>query len=213
MPFLVAGPLAVAEIVGGGQISAYFLLFEALFVPVMHGSRRLARACTGVAIGAGAVAVLAALLGDLPGPAVFVAAMISGLMVSTPLLWGWEVRHHREARRTAERLAGLEHELAASRAARAVESERRAALREKARRGGAVAAHGGPTEVRAIIPGRVVSVSVVPGDEVVAGQQLLVVEAMKMQNELRAPRPGTVTSVAVGEGRTIEVGDVLLVLA
>ena len=76
-----------------------------------------------------------------------------------------------------------------------------------------MAAHGGPTEVRAIIPGRVVSVSVVPGDEVVAGQQLLVVEAMKMQNELRAPRPGTVTSVAVGEGRTIEVGDVLLVLA
>jgi len=95
----------------------------------------------------------------------------------------------------------------------AVESERRAALREKARRGGGVAAHGGPTEVRAIIPGRVVSVSVVPGDEVVAGQQLIVVEAMKMQNELRAPRPGTVTSVAVGEGRTIEVGDVLLVLA
>jgi biotin carboxyl carrier protein len=95
----------------------------------------------------------------------------------------------------------------------AVESERRAALREKARRGGAVAAHGGPSEVRAIIPGRVVSVSVVPGDKVVAGQQLLVVEAMKMQNELRAPRPGTVTSVAVGEGRTIEVGDVLLVLA
>jgi biotin carboxyl carrier protein len=95
----------------------------------------------------------------------------------------------------------------------AVESERRAALREKARRGGTVAAHGGPTEVRAIIPGRVVSVSVVPGDEVVAGQQLLVVEAMKMQNELRAPRAGTVTSVVVGEGRTIEVGDVLLILA
>ena len=58
----------------------------------------------------------------------------------------------------------------------------------------------------------VVSVSVVPGDEVVAGQELLVVEAMKMQNELRAPRAGTVASVAVGEGRTIEVGDVLLVL-
>ena len=94
-----------------------------------------------------------------------------------------------------------------------VESERRAALREKARRGRGVAAHGGPTEVRAIIPGRVVSVSVVPGDEVVAGQQLIVVEAMKMQNELRAPRPGTVTSVAVGVGRTIEVGDVLMVLA
>ena len=94
----------------------------------------------------------------------------------------------------------------------AVESERRAVLRQKASRGGAVAAHGGPTEVRAIIPGRVVSVSVAPGDEVVADQQLLVVEAMKMQNELRAPRAGTVTSLAVGEGRTIEVGDMLLVL-
>jgi biotin carboxyl carrier protein len=94
-----------------------------------------------------------------------------------------------------------------------VESERRAALREKARRGGSAAGLAGPTEVRAIIPGRVVSVSVVPGDEVVAGQQLLVVEAMKMQNELRTPRAGTVDSVATGAGRTIEVGDLLLVLA
>jgi oxaloacetate decarboxylase alpha subunit len=48
---------------------------------------------------------------------------------------------------------------------------------------------------------------------VVAGQQLLVVEAMKMQNELRAPRAGTVDSVATGAGRTIVVGDLLLVLA
>ena len=67
--------------------------------------------------------------------------------------------------------------------------------------------------MRAIIPGRVVSVSVAPGDEVVAGQQLLVVEAMKMQNELHAPRAGTVSSVAAGTGRTIEVGDLLLVLS
>jgi biotin carboxyl carrier protein len=95
----------------------------------------------------------------------------------------------------------------------AVESERRAALREKAQRAAAEAGHGGPTEVRAIIPGRVVTVSVVPGDEVVAGQQLLVVEAMKMQNELRAPRAGTVVSVATGAGRTLEVGDLLLVLS
>ena len=123
--FCVAGPLAVAEIIGGGQISAYFLLFEALFMPVMHGSRRVARACTGIAIAAGAGAVLAALVSGAPGPVVFLVVMISGLMVSTPLLWGWEVRHHREARRTAEDLAGLEHELAESRAARAVEAERR----------------------------------------------------------------------------------------
>ena len=93
-----------------------------------------------------------------------------------------------------------------------VESERRASLRERARRGREETAHGGPTHVRAIIPGRIVSVSVVPGDPVEAGRQLLVVEAMKMQNELRAPRDGIVSSVAVGVGATIEVGDLLLVL-
>jgi biotin carboxyl carrier protein len=93
-----------------------------------------------------------------------------------------------------------------------IDLERRAALRERARRGGEQTARGGPTEERAIIPGRVVAVSVVPGDSVVAGQQLLVVEAMKMQNELRAPRDGVVTKVAVGVGQTVEVGDLLLVL-
>jgi biotin carboxyl carrier protein len=93
-----------------------------------------------------------------------------------------------------------------------IESERRASLRERARRGREETARGGPTEVHAIIPGVVVSVSVVPGDAVVAGQQLLVVEAMKMQNELRAPRDGVISRVAVGAGRTIEVGDLLLVL-
>ena len=57
-----------------------------------------------------------------------------------------------------------------------------------------------------------VSVSVVAGDAVAAGQQLLVVEAMKMQNELRAPRDGVIARVAVGAGQTIDVGDLLLVL-
>ena len=93
-----------------------------------------------------------------------------------------------------------------------VESERRAALRDRARRGREESAHGGPTEVHAIIPGRVVSVSIAPGDAVVASQQLLVVEAMKMQNELHAPRDGTVTRVGVAPGDTIEIGDLLLVL-
>jgi biotin carboxyl carrier protein len=93
-----------------------------------------------------------------------------------------------------------------------LEPERRAALRERARRGHEATAHGGPTEVHAIIPGRVVSVSVAPGDALTAGQQILVVEAMKMQNELRAPREGTVQRVGVAPGQTIEVGDLLLVI-
>ena len=53
-------------------------------------------------------------------------------------------------------------------------------------------ARGGPLELRAIIPGRVVSVDVADGDTVEAGQRVLVVEAMKMQNELRSPRAGTI---------------------
>jgi hypothetical protein len=93
-----------------------------------------------------------------------------------------------------------------------LELEGRASLRERARQGRERTTHNGPTEVRAIIPGRIAAVSVVPGDAVVAGQQLLVVEAMKMQNELRAPRDASVTRVAVGPGETIEVGDLLLVL-
>ena len=93
-----------------------------------------------------------------------------------------------------------------------IEPERRAALRERARRGAGAASKGGPVEVRAIIPGRIVAVFVAPGDAVEAGQQILVVEAMKMQNELRAPREGSVERVGVAVGDTIEVGDLLVVI-
>ena len=93
-----------------------------------------------------------------------------------------------------------------------IESEARANLRERARRGHEATARDGPTEVHASIPGRVVAVSVVAGDSVVAGQQILAIEAMKMENELRAPRDGVVSRVAVGPGQTIEVGDLLVVL-
>ena len=94
-----------------------------------------------------------------------------------------------------------------------LEPAARAALRERARRGREELGESGPTEVRAIIPGVVVSVAVTAGDAVSAGQQLLVVEAMKMQNELRAPRDGSIERVAVASGAKIEVGDLLLVLA
>jgi len=93
-----------------------------------------------------------------------------------------------------------------------LEFERRAVLREWARRGAGTASRGGPVEVRAIIPGRVVAVSVAAGDNVEVGQQVLVVEAMKMQNELRAPREGSVERVGVAVGGTIEVGDLLIVI-
>jgi biotin carboxyl carrier protein len=92
------------------------------------------------------------------------------------------------------------------------EAEWRASLRERARRGAEALGHGGPTEIRAIIPGRVVGVSVAAGDSVDAGQEILVIEAMKMQNELRTPRAGTVERLAVGAGSRVEVGDLLVVI-
>ena len=94
-----------------------------------------------------------------------------------------------------------------------VEDEALAQLRERAtrdRRGAATA--GEALEIRAIIPGRIASVAVTPGDVVESGQTLLAVEAMKMQNELRAPRAGTVVSVPGTVGSTVDVGDVLVVL-
>ena len=94
----------------------------------------------------------------------------------------------------------------------AVEDTARARLRHRATRTADAAAASGSADIRAIIPGRIAAVRVTAGDEVTAGQTLLVVEAMKMQNELRAPRAGTVERVAVGEGQTIDRGDVLVVL-
>jgi biotin carboxyl carrier protein len=93
-----------------------------------------------------------------------------------------------------------------------LESELHASLRERARRGRTEGVTGGPLDVRAIIPGRIVALNVAPGDAVTAGQQLLVLEAMKMRNELRAPRDGTIDRVAIAVGETVDVGDLLLVI-
>ena len=90
--------------------------------------------------------------------------------------------------------------------------ERLAALRERATRAGSTKGRTGPLEIRAVIPGRVVSIAVAAGEAVVAGQQLLVVEAMKMQNELRAPRGGTIDRVDIAPGVNIEVGDLLVII-
>jgi biotin carboxyl carrier protein len=94
-----------------------------------------------------------------------------------------------------------------------VEDARLADLRERATASREAAVHHGPTEVRAIIPGRVVSVAVAAGETVTAGQRLLAVEAMKMENELRAPRDGTIERVIVAVGETVELGDPLVVIA
>jgi len=74
----------------------------------------------------------------------------------------------------------------------------------------AAAARGGPIEIRATLPGLVVSVSCDAGSEVAAGDSLLTIEAMKMQNEVRAPRAGRVTHRAVGPGEAVATGALLL---
>lgn len=66
--------------------------------------------------------------------------------------------------------------------------------------------------VVAPMPGLVVKVEVQVGDSVRAGQGVVVVEAMKMENELKAPADGVVAHVAVEPGRTVEKGTLLLTL-
>ncbi|HYN09150.1 MAG TPA: biotin/lipoyl-containing protein [Vicinamibacterales bacterium] len=77
------------------------------------------------------------------------------------------------------------------------------------RRGAAVK---GDQRVLAPMPGRIVRVLVRAGDAVAAGQPLVVVEAMKMENELKSPRAGRVKEVSVSEGASIEAGRLLVVV-
>lgn len=83
----------------------------------------------------------------------------------------------------------------------------------RAGRGGASLDTGaGPLRITAPMPGRVVKVLVKAGDDVAPRQGLVIVEAMKMENELRAPRAGVVTEIRVEQGAPVEAGSVLLVL-
>ena len=80
-------------------------------------------------------------------------------------------------------------------------------------RGDEAATHApGEITIVAPMPGRVVRVMVSAGDEIAARQAVVVVEAMKMENELRAPRAGRVKEVAVTAGTSVEAGRVLAVI-
>ncbi len=70
----------------------------------------------------------------------------------------------------------------------------------------------GPLEVKAQMPGKVVKVLVKPGDSVETGQGLMVVEAMKMQNEMKSRKSGTVARIQAQEGATVAAGEILMVL-
>jgi len=70
----------------------------------------------------------------------------------------------------------------------------------------------GPQRIAAPMPGKIVRVFVRPGDAVTARQPLVVVEAMKMENELRASRDGTVAEVHVREGLSVDAGALMIVI-
>jgi biotin carboxyl carrier protein len=70
----------------------------------------------------------------------------------------------------------------------------------------------GRQSVVAAMPGRIVRVLVSPGDRVAAGQPVVVVEAMKMENEMRSPKEGVVREVSVKPGAAVDAGTVLMVI-
>jgi biotin carboxyl carrier protein len=78
----------------------------------------------------------------------------------------------------------------------------------RGRRHGAVEAEG-RQQITAPMPGKVIRLLVQPGDNVQAGQGVLVVEAMKMQNEVRSPKTGTVERLLVQEGQPVNAGQAL----
>ncbi len=76
--------------------------------------------------------------------------------------------------------------------------------------GGAGGQRAAASGLEAPMPGRVIAVKVSPGQRVSRGEEVLIVEAMKMENSLRAPRDGTVRSVAVAVGDSVTPGVVLV---
>ena len=70
----------------------------------------------------------------------------------------------------------------------------------------------GPAKILAPMPGKIVRVIAAEGDEVEAGQGLVVVEAMKMQNEIKSTKKGTVTKIAVKENSAVNAGDLLAIV-
>jgi len=84
---------------------------------------------------------------------------------------------------------------------------------KRLRSGESAGAHqAGAAEIVSPMPGKIVRVLVRAGDKVEAGAGIIVVEAMKMQNEMKAPKAGSVVSINAEEGATVNAGDVLAVV-
>jgi biotin carboxyl carrier protein len=77
---------------------------------------------------------------------------------------------------------------------------------------GAEATADGVAEIKTAMPGKIVRILVEEGAEVSQGDGVIVVEAMKMQNEMKSPKDGTVKEIRFSEGATVNAGDVLVVV-
>ena len=77
----------------------------------------------------------------------------------------------------------------------------------------APAPSGDGNAVKAPMPGNILKISVPVGQKVSEGETLLVLEAMKMENEVTADRSGTVTGIIAAKGQTVETGDPLVVIS
>ena len=146
---------------------------------------------------------------DETGLALDGAEPVAAELVRVP---GTSLRHLRLGDRgypflVARTESGWTLELAGRRLEVAVEGERARAIRELT--GGEAPVSAG-RELRAPMPGLVLGVHVEPGQRVEPGEPLVVIEAMKMENELRAETAATVAAVEVGEGATVNQGDVLV---
>ena len=73
-------------------------------------------------------------------------------------------------------------------------------------------ADAGPQRLKAPMPGKVLRINVQEEDEVKAGQGILVMEAMKMQNEMKSPKDGTVRKILTAEGSIVNPGDTLAII-
>jgi biotin carboxyl carrier protein len=91
-----------------------------------------------------------------------------------------------------------------------VEDERQRRLRETS--GGQVI-QSGDLHMKAPMPGMVVSIPVEEGQEVASGENLIILESMKMQNELKAPRDGMISRLRVKQGDRVDQHQILLILS
>ncbi len=72
--------------------------------------------------------------------------------------------------------------------------------------------HAARREIKTSMPGRIIKLLVNEGDHVNEGEAVLILEAMKMQNEIKSPQPGKVTCIGTGPGKSVEAGALLFVI-